>query len=205
MANLSGDRFAFSASGTFRCMKGGERLKMIVLLTALLLLLGGNVLFAVRQFTAPMPDGLLITAEDYRERLVASSLSLLPTLLCISAAELLAYHFLRTLIFRDGDEYRWFADETMFTCSCPKNGKNISVKYENVLYVRYDLFRSLWYRRGYLVTVALTGGEMHEFHCIAPGKGARISSESLPFRIIEERVEKMRREKREENFGGNLC
>lgn len=204
MANLSGDRFAFSASGNFKVSRDGERLSLIAAILGLFLLLSANAVYFVLQIVKIFSEiGWLYGLRA----VLAVNLPWIAALLLLSAVEIYLFRVVRTAIFH-GVTYYYFADETFFTFRCPKRRIHLSVKYEDVASVTYLERRALWYPRGYTAVVTLTDEKALVFRCITSEKTAdcnRVLKMPAAFQLLEERVEKMRREKREENFGGNLC
>lgn len=197
------DRFAFSASGSFQVSRDGERLGLIVAFLGLLLLLFANVLFFVLQI-------LQIFSEIgwfYGIRAIfAANLSWVPVLLALSAAEVFLFHIVRVMIFH-GVTYYYFADETFFSFRCPKRRVNLSVKYEDVVSVKYLERRALWIPRGYTAVITLVNEEVLVFRCVTTERdasGDRVLRIPAAFQLLEERIETMRREKQEENWGRNL-
>ncbi|MDE7234352.1 MAG: hypothetical protein K2N29_04750, partial [Ruminiclostridium sp.] len=90
---------------------------------------------------------------------------------------------------------------------CPQKRINLSIKYEDVVSVTYHKRRALWIPRGYTAAITLINEEVFVFHCITyerDATGKRVLKMPVAFQQLEERIETMRREKQEENWGRNL-
>lgn len=186
------DRFAFSASGSFQCSRDGERLALIAAILGLFLLLALNVLVFILQILQMFNDAGIFWAL---RSIIVINLPWVVVLLLISAAEVFLFRVVRTRIFR-GDTYFYFADETFFTIRCPKRRINFSVRYEDVVSVTYTERRALWYPRGYTAAIVTADEKMLVFRCITYEKTAslkRVLKIPAAFRLLEERVEEMRR------------
>lgn len=194
------DRFAFSASGNFKVSRDGERISLTAAVLVLFLLLSANAVYFVLQILKIISDvGWLYGIRA----ILAVNLPWIAVLLLLSAAELLLFRAVRTAIFH-GVTYYYFADETFFTFRCPKKRIHLSVKYEDVVSVTYLERRALWYPRGYTAAVTLTDEKVLVFRCITSEITAdcdRVLKIPDAFRLLEERIETMRREKQAENFG----
>ena len=197
------DRFAFSASGNFKVSRDGERLGLIAAILGLFLLLSANIVFFILQILQILSEAGWL----YGIRAIfAANLSWIAVLLLLSVVEIFLFRIVRTMIFH-GVTYYYFADESFFTFRCPKRRVNLSVKYEDVVSVTYLERRALWYPRGYTAAITLTNEEMLIFRCITSEKSAdcdRVLKMPAAFQLLEERIETMRREKQEENWGRNL-
>lgn len=194
------DRFAFSASGNFKISRDGERLGLIAAILGLFLLLSANVVYFILQILKIFSEvGWLYGIRA----ILAANLPWIAVLLLLSAVEIFLFRIVRTMIFH-GDTYYYFADETFFTFRCPKRRIHFSVKYEDVVSVTYLERRALWYPRGYTAVITLMDEKTLVFRCITSEKTAdceRVLKIPAAFQLLEERIETMRREKQDENFG----
>lgn len=200
MANPGDDRFAFSASGSFQVSRDGERLSLIAAVLGLFLLLSANAAYFVLQVVKMVSEaGWLYGLRA----ILMVNLPWVAVLLAVSAVEILLFRAVRTAIFH-GVPYYYFADETFFTFRCPEKRVHLSVRYEDVVAVTYRKRRALWYPRGYTALVTLTDERVLVFRCITSEKTAdcdRVLKIPPAFRLLEERIDKMRRDRGAENFG----
>lgn len=162
------ERFGFETRGCFRCAYSTEKFYLILI----------AVLYAVGMFgTATGMMALFSMSEDAALMCAISILGLwlVWTAVCAVVFSLVLY----------GSEYRYSADDDKMTII--HGGNTMDIFYYNVLSVRYEPLELFGKQRGFIVTV-VTRRSTNVFRMVYRRSDARMTPESTPFAILEERT-----------------
>lgn len=184
------DRFGFSAQGTFRCSRATERISVIIaaVIGFLLLVSGYELIYYLYK------EQTLWAQTEPTQYAGVASLSFFGFIILLTAGEIVSLG-----VILSGKEYRYSANETMFSFSSRSdNVKKTDILYSDVTAVSYTerkLFGKII--RGYTVTIVTRSlGNItleYLFNKSIPEK----LPENTPFRIIEERAAMLRQTDKE--------
>lgn len=175
------ERFGMYARGEFRMARDNEPLKFWIITGLYIIeLINFFVMLYLQYTTIPFPD-------VYNKLTWAQiSTAALPALILFQIIVLAAYIIAIRILF-SGIKYSFKANEKEFALmKSDKPEDMVVIPYSDVMTIRHNTRKFLFFERGYTVTIVMRDGNVYEYYPLfVKGNGDR-SFYNTPFNIIAE-------------------